>query len=1062
MRARFRRSVSFVTLGVAGALITAPAAAGDAVISTAQTTPAATSRADGVSPGNLTISPEGSIRVGSGPAVTIDSSHAFTNAGAVGVSAESQAQGVLIATSDADGAPRAITGALVDNGTISVPGPAQSSALWPAYVNNTGIEVSGAGAFNGAIVRGAGSQLTVGGNGATGIAVLTQMNGALENGGAISLARQDSFGIKTTGALSGALVNTGAIAATGQESIGIYAGGGVGGAIVNRGTVTTGAAATTDSAGSAVAAVRGGRALWVAGDAAGLFLDGNGLTKEQEENGIPDGAAADSALSVLGPAEALYIGPGGPAGARDIAIGALADVPGASVVVRGNVTTQAALKTTLVRAVNITGGAASQTTLAGAFRNEGGDIVAIGNDSPTQAIRIGDNASVPSLFNSGLIHARGDDSGENATTGASGSGGGDATAIVIEASGRLPELINTGKINAESHGLTQSAYTIIDYSGTLSTLTNTGALIASRRGTGRAVSFDLSRNTTGVAFTNSGTTSGEMIFGDGADSFTSTGGILIGNVTLAGGDDAVSVSNTDMVSLIDLGAGAHTVSFAGGSFEGGILLDEGATASLNVTGTTVTIPTATSLNVTDARFGGAATLNFNINATDETVGAIKAAGSVVVEDGTLINTTITGAVVDQFTVNLIEAGVLTVDADLDALQPGSTVMYNRELKLADDNANILQYQITRRGAAELGLSAIQGAIYDNWIAALDGDTELAGTMAAFTDQETFENALAQLVPDTSDAGRRVALNARALSQSAINRRLSGFGRNRTDPMGRFRSSWWVQNLTTFGSADGAGTVPGFSTFSMGLAGGVDVEWFENAVLGISVSQTFGSAEEDGRDTGKVKLSTTSLDFYSRANFDIGYVAATIGYGLNRYSQKRDVTVEAVQRATSGSSPGYQWGGRVDAGHQVAKGNTILTAYLRGSYFNTYRHSYEESGGGPAIDLRYASRSYTSVRGGGGAMAEHAVPLGPASSLALNLHVDYAHEFDRSATDVTARFAAGGNAFTLRGLTPATNIVTGGAGVAWQRRMSTLSVDYDAEKAGGYLGHTIALTYRARF
>jgi len=1063
VKSRFRRSVSFVTLSVAGALISVPAAAGDAVISTAQTTTAATSRADGTSPGNLTISQSGSISVGSGPAVTVDSSHTFTNDGTVEVTAESQAMGVLVATQDAAGVARNITGNVIDNGTINIPGPAQSSTLWPAYVNNTGIEVSGAGAFNGSIIRGAGSALTVGGNGGTGIAILSQMNGNLQNDGSIRLGRQESFGIRTTGAISGSLSNGGLIEMKGQEAVGIYAGGNVGGAIINNGTITTGAAAAGETP-----AVRGGHALWVAGNAGGIFLDGNGLTKEQEAAGVPDGATPDSSLSVIGPVAALYVGQGGAAGNRDITISALSGNPGASILVRGNVTTEAVLKTTLAQAVNITGTTVGntnyQTMLTGAFRNEGGDIVAIGKDTNAQAIRIGEYAAVPSLFNGGLIHARGDDTGANGTTGASGSGGGDATAIIIEASGHLPELINTGHINAESHGVTQSAYTIIDYSGTLSSITNTGTLIASRRGVGRAVSFDLSRNTTGVTFNNSGTATGEMILGSGADTFTSTGGILLGNLTLGGGNDNVSISNTDMISLIDLGEGAHTVSFTDSKFEGGILLGAGGSANLEVSGSTFTVPTTASINVTNVRFSGASTLNFNINATDETVGAIKAAGNVVLENGTIINTTITGAVVDQFTVNLIEAQSLALNTDLGALQPGSTVMYQRQLRLAEDNANILQYQITRRTASELGLSTTQGNVYDNWIEALDGDTELAGTMASFTDQAIFENALAQLVPDTSDASRRVALNGRTLSQGAINRRVTGFLRNRNAPLGRFRSGWWLQQLTNFGSGDGDGSVPGYSTMSIGVAGGVDFEAFEGSLLGFSMSQTFGSAEEDARDTGKVKLSTTSIDFYGRTNFDdIGYISAILGYGFNSYSQRRGVNIENVGRATSGKSPGYQWGGRLDLGHQYASGNgTILTGYLRGSYFNTYQHSYEEGGGGPAVDLRYASRSYTSIRGGGGAMVEHAIPLSPSSSLGLNLRVDYAHEFDDSPTAVAARFVAGGNTFTLQGLSPASNTMTGGAGIAWQRRTSTLSIDYDAEKAGGYLGHTVALTWRARF
>ena len=42
------------------------------------------------------------------------------------------------------------------------------------------------------------------------------------------------------------------------------------------------------------------------------------------------------------------------------------------------------------------------------------------------------------------------------------------------------------------------------------------------------------------------------------------------------------------------------------------------------------------------------------------------------------------------------------------------------------------------------------------------------------------------------------------------------------------------------------------------------------------------------------------------------------------------------------------------------------------------------------------------------------------------------------------------------------IIGGGVGAAWERRLSTVSLDYDADKAGSYLGHSLSLTYRQRF
>jgi len=1067
VKKRFRLGISYVSLAVAGSLASTAVQAGDAVISTAQTTPAATSRADGSAPGNLTLAPEGSIKVSSGPAVTIDSNNTFTNNGTVEVTAENRALGVLVNTNGG------VTGTLTDNGTINVPGPAQSSALWPTYVMGTGIEVSGTGAFNGSVIRGANSALTVGGNGSTGIAILSTMNGSLVNDGAVKLGRQDTYGIKATGAISGNINNGGRIDATGQDAVGIYTGGGVGGSLIHRGTINTGAVATTQGD-TAIPAVRGGRAIWVAGNVNGIFLEGNGVRKELEATTlIAEGTPGDSEISVRGAGEGLFVGQGGPSGNQNITVGRLAgNANNASIVTRGNIAVETAIKATApVRAVNITGTQVGntiyRTTLDGGFRNEGGDITSNSRDFTGQGIRIGDYATVPTLFNSGLILGRGVDSGENADTGNSGSGGGDAYGIIIEANGRLPEIINTGKIQGDSHGVVYSGYGIIDYSGTLTTLQNDGQIIAARKGSGSAVALDVSRNTTGVTVRNSGSFAGSMLFGAGADTLNSTAGVLLGNVSMGAGNDTVSLSGTTLTGNLDLGDGTHNVTLTGSTLEGGLLLGTG-TANLQVSGSTLTIPTTSGVNFTNGRITGGSTINFNIDARNETVGAIKASGNLIVDNGTILKTTITGAVVDQFTVNLMEAQSLTLGADLAGLQPGSTVMYKREIRLADNNRNILQYRITRKTATELGLSPLLGSIYDSSVAGMGQDTDFSGVMAAYTEQAKLEAALAEMVPDTSDAARRVALTSRRLSQGAIQRRMGGFLTNKADPLGRFRSGFWLQNVTSFGSGDAAGATPGYDVFSLGFAAGVDAIMGDESIIGMSISQTFGNAEEKNRGTEAVKLSTTSLDFYGRSNFDFAYVQGTLGYSFNSYSDGRTVAFDTIERQTNGKSPGYQWSGVVDVGTATNVGNTVLTAYLRGAYHNIFRHSYEENGGGPAVDLRYDSRSFTSIRGGAGATAEHRVQFNTANTLALVARVDYAHEFDRDPTTVRARFVAGdilsgnGTPFTLQGATPASNIMSGGVGATWERRLSTLSLDYDAEKAGGYLGHTISLTYRQRF
>ncbi|MHB1207509.1 MAG: beta strand repeat-containing protein, partial [Rhodospirillaceae bacterium] len=460
---------------LAGSILSVPAyfssaGAADLTVSAARTTPAVTSNIDGTGPGNITVNSGGSIAVTSGAAVTLDSRNTVTNAGTLSNSGETFAIGARITTTAGD-----LTGGFTNSGAINVPGPSATSSAANTTVTDTGIQVDGTNIFHGSITQNTGATLTVGGNGSVGIGVNGRIDGSIVNNGGISMGGNAAWGISTTAALTGGITNSGTIAGLGQGTIGIYAGGGGGGAITNTGSITTGTAAGTNVATNPL--LIGGRALWVAGNAGGILLEGNGVTAAQ--GGTANGLA-DSALTVVGGPEALYVGPGGAAGYQNIAVGALAGDPGgASLLIRGNITSSALSAVASVRAVNITGvtlgGVDYHTTFAGAFNNAGGEITASGIDTPVNAIRIGELTTMPVFANSGAIVAVAKDSSEDATTGAAGFGGGDATGLLIDARGNLATFSNSGTLTAESHGPTQNAYGVQDNSGTLSSVTNAGS-----------------------------------------------------------------------------------------------------------------------------------------------------------------------------------------------------------------------------------------------------------------------------------------------------------------------------------------------------------------------------------------------------------------------------------------------------------------------------------------------------------------------------------------------------------------------------------------------------------
>src|SRR6185312_5685165 len=114
--------------------------------------------------------------------------------------------------------------------------------------------------------------------------------------------------------------------------------------------------------------------------------------------------------------------------------------------------------------------------------------------------------------------------------------------------------------------------------------------------------------------------------------------------------------------------------------------------------------------------------------------------------------------------------------------------------------------------------------YEGSISALATDSELATKLGGFTDKASLVQALTEMQPDPGDAAKIASLNAENLAQGAVRRRLDGILRDQDDPLGRYRTSYWAQEYTTYGSEGSQNALPGFRTISQGVAGGIDGEF----------------------------------------------------------------------------------------------------------------------------------------------------------------------------------------------------------------------------------------------
>ncbi|MSO73306.1 MAG: autotransporter domain-containing protein [Rhodospirillaceae bacterium] len=1084
MKFRTAGTYFFAAATVAAAL--APAQAADLNITNQRTTPADTATGDGTGPGNISISSAGSIIVTTPTIVTINSNNSVTNSGGViQNNTELNGTGVLVNLS------QSLTGNITNSGNITLAGPAASSSNFNTKAFNAGIRLTGPGTFTGNIVNdiltgtSSSGNISVGGVSSYGIALQSNMVGNITNNGTISVSGAGSYGIFTTGLLTGSITNTGTIGATATNGLGAYVGGGVSGEFVNRGTILAGAGSqlVSNKAGTSlvpsdpVPALGG---LWFASNVGGGVSNiGNGFTSAQQQADAAKASATptDAIVSVVGSGPAIQFMQGGPANTlANIAIGVRAADGNYSFVNRGVINAAGSVKGLSATGINVQGtqsnGVTYTTTLTGGILNAGGDITAVATDGVSTAIHVGNFGTVSGIANSGDILSNTSDTTTNTTTGAIGSKGGDAYGILIESQGSVSVLNNSGRILANAQGLNSNAYGVVDRSGTLTTFLNSGsiALTIPTGGLGKITAVDLSANTTGVSFTNTGTVTGGVRLGGGSNAFAmSGGGTITGDVTFQAGaaksgNNVLTLDNATISGRIGLGNGTHTLTLKNRSVVSGGLSQGTGTFSLALNNSQLTIFDNQTFNATSATVGSGSKLNFDIGGGATTATILAASGQVTLAAGSTVSASFNGILTGPRTINVIQAGTLTLGAPLSQIiVTPSSFINTTTFALNATNPNILQLTIAPKTAQQLNLGPNMTAIYAKFATALNQDAAIAAGVANQSNEAAFKVALQKLVPDTSGATLQSALNSTDMTAGAIRRRLIAVAKNgaRDHALGDV-PSFWVQALGDSSNQSPKGEQPGYSLWGLGISLGADTQLADHTTLGLALTESWHSAGLNILQNSPVQFYSTQGTVYGRTQVGEFYAQALAGAGYNQYDQTRRVKFDTLTRVAVGKWNGLQWGGSVEVGYGAALDAYKVTPFARATYVKLHEDAYAEKSGGAGVNLLLAAKNMKSARGSVGLIVDRDFPIFYDSYVEAELRGNFTREFKNSPYSVSASFVSGGPAFTNVSNARGANRVVGGFGIAHKDSYSSVSLDYDAEISRGFVSHIAAVTIRFRF
>ncbi|MEN7536748.1 autotransporter outer membrane beta-barrel domain-containing protein [Aurantiacibacter flavus] len=943
------------------ASLAAPAMAED--IGTARTTPISTSTANNGAPDAIKITDKGSITLTSGTAVTMDSNHAVANEGAIKIANANGAAGIV--------AEAGTNGAIVNSGTIAIDEP-----YTPTDTDNDG-DLDGPFAL---------------GNNRFGIRIDGAHTGKIENSGTITVEGNDSAGIQVSGPLDGAFTHNGTtkvlgdrttairldsvtgdvrlagtVSAQGEDAVAARLSGDITGALVVQGSISaTGyrypSAPKDPSKLDADDLLQGSSALVIEGDVSGGIVlaiapeDTDTENPDEDADGIPDEKEGSANVLGYGAAPAMVIGAQG----RDIAVGPVAATAskfGLQIdgVVRGvgvyaDVDANGLLIGGRGGAVSIANGAAVA-----------GSVTAVSIGANATALRFGAGATTPELRVSGTVQATGAD-----------AAGEFATALQIDGGASLPALRNSGTIKAVSSGANGNATAIVDASGTLALIENSGKIEASGAKTDSTsnIAIDLRANTSGATIRQTvvgngydapsivgdirfgsgddvldladGTMTGAVYFGTGTAQMTLSGDASYkGNAYFAGGADVLALSGSSVFNgLADFGGGSDTLTLTESARFSGVLANAGNLA-VTVTGGTLDLTAPASIASLDMGKDGrlVATL-------DKTAGQgsfYDISGTASFADGAKLELRLASIEDAEGRYEILRAGSLQGAADLDL---GETLIpFLFKATLATNAApNTITVDIARRSVEELGLNGARASAFDAVFAALGNDEDIEDYFMGITKGETFRTALGQLLPEHGGgAFEGISMGTRIMGRQAAESVGPTYSLGGIDLI--FNAAVWTSSKDEQATAS-------YDVDGMGYSVAAELDTEKFGSIGLSLGYLYNTFDQ-GNDFARAQSNTIEVAAYWRGKWG-GFSAFGRGsYGFVDFGGTRTLQIGTGSTAEKFESRG-DWGGNLTTLSGGAAYETDGWLFVRPAVWADFvklsEDGYTEKGGGKGMDL----------------------------------------------------------------------------------------------------------------
>jgi outer membrane autotransporter protein len=991
-------------------LVWAAAAQAETKITTAVTAPVRTSAATAAGAADdLTIDTAGSVKpTAAGAAVTLDSNNKVSNLGAIAFTGVNDATGVLVLGGRTGRVSNSAVIAILEDYTpTDTDGDGDLDGPLAQGARRFGVRAAGPDPFTGDIRNERGGAISVEGNDSAGVSVETRLNGSLVNAGAVSVIGDRSVGVSAQ-AVAGNVEITGAVAAQGEGATGVRLGD-VDGQVLMQNVISATGYRSTERLADATARGKldaddlkqGGAAVRVTGNVGqGILLDRppadlSTTDTDEDKDGIADSSEGTATLSSAGAAPTLDLG-----SERAITIGAVGTgVDAFGLVNRGSITASGVndgVSATAVRIGQVGGGA---TTVAGGVGNQAGTITATAFGADATGILINPGAVVVSLRNSGTIAAN-------------QSGGKNDARAVIDSSGSLALVENTGIIQA-----------------TISAPTGTAV-------TGAAAALDLSANTTGATVRQAKANAGGMP-------------AIAGDVLLGSGDDRVELLGGTLRGALSFGNGADTLIVDGAADAAGALTDTDGRLAVTVGEGRLAITNLQTVQLTSLSLGAKSVLGIAIDPAAQGATRLQVSGAATIASGAQIDVSLASIVKTARTFEVIRAGALqagTAAANL----VGSPFLFSAALRTDAPN-NALLVDIRPKTAAELGLNRSGAQAYGAVFAALDKDVRIEDAFLAQETKGGFQALYKQMLPDHSGGALMSAAAISGAISQAVGQTLPHDGRG--------GSGVWAQEILFHVDRDPA-QAQGYRSHGYGLATGAEMVGQANAV-GVNVSLVTADYKDKAATAGeRVVMNFTEAGGYWRLRAGAFQADARAGLGYVWFDGDRRFLASGLDLAAKAKWNGWIADAHAGASYEVRLGGFYARPELSVDYLRLSEDGYQEKGGGAGLDLKVDSRKGDLLTGQ--ALMALGWEFGTTESWwRPEVKAGWRQKLAGDAGNTTARFQ-GGDAFTLspedlfKGGAVARAGFVGGTGQLYMAVNAGATVDHD------YQEYDLRGTIRVRF